>query len=231
MSVYRPHAVRCSKDHPFHVNLLESVNLDRTPHVRQSILDRTFHTFSCPDCDDSVRVERPLMYVDRDRDTLFSVKPPAERHEWLTASAALQHSADELHRVVPPTEHRTLRVVYGLQALREKLVAQDAGLDDRDLEVLKVLVVYEHPFLLRRSRLRLLLDRVTDEALVLIAVFDHSEQRFEIRLPRSVSDPLLEGGHLRAWVERTRCSSSLYDLSADGGEPVFIGDAGRTSRP
>jgi hypothetical protein len=40
---------------------------------------------------------------------------------------------------------RSLRVVFGLDELQEKLAAQDAGLDDRALELLKVLLVYEQP--------------------------------------------------------------------------------------
>lgn len=229
MSVYRPYQVRCSKAHTFEVNLLESLNLDRTPHARQAILDGTFHTFQCPECKDSVRVEHELMYLDRDRDTLYSVKPPSERHNWLAASRALQASAHDTKRVVPETADRTLRVVYGLPALREKLIAQDAGIDDRDVELLKVLVVYEHPFLIQRPRFRLLLDQVTPEELVFVAIFDHSDQRFEIRLPREVADPMIEGGQLRAWAERVGGGSNLYDLSEHGDGPDHWVDMWRWS--
>ena len=48
---------------------------------------------------------------------------------------------------------------------------------DRVLELLKVLLVSEHPVLLRRPRLRLVLDRVTDDALEFVAAYEAALSR------------------------------------------------------
>jgi hypothetical protein len=98
--------------------------------------------------------------------------------------------------------------------LREKLVAQDNGLDDRLVELLKVFLVYEHPFLLQRPRLRLFLDHVTEDDFNFIALFDHSKDIFQIKLPRSLSDDLLDRKEeLVDWVKRNHTHSNIFNLS------------------
>ena len=87
-----------------------------------------------------------------------------------------------------------------MDELREKLVAQDAGFDDRLVELIKVLIVNEHPFLIQTTRLRLTLDSVDDATVKFHAAYEHSERRFEVTLPRDVVDDLTQNPEeLKRW--------------------------------
>src|SRR5207248_9138441 len=77
------------------------------------------------------------------------------------------------------------RVAYGLAELREKLIVQDAGINDARLEMLKIWLISAHPVLLNTPRLRLLLSDVTDRVLKFVAIYDHDPRRHQILVKRS----------------------------------------------
>lgn len=106
----------------------------------------------------------------------------------------------------------TLRVVFGLDELREKLVLEDARLDDAYVEYLKVLVLNDHPFLLQKPRMNLLVDTVDEDEIRFVATFDHEATRYRVRLPwESVTD--VEVAQTRAWARRTH-RESLFSLTS-----------------
>jgi hypothetical protein len=158
--------------------------------VREKVLDRTLHRAVCPACGRRVAVESRFVYVDARRGTFVEVLPPRERHRWKEASRSLWKAVDEakpLHLGAP----RRVRVAFGLEELREKIVAEDAGLDDRMTEVLKVLAISDHPVLVQRPRLNLHLDAVRDDALRFLATYEHSPREFEVTVPRSLAEDVL----------------------------------------
>ena len=85
------------------------------------------------------------------------------------------------------------RLAFGIGELREKLVAEDAAIDDRHVELAKVMALHEHPVLLRRPRLRLFLDRVGPDRLHFFAGYDHAQQTFKVDVPRFAFDRLSHG--------------------------------------
>lgn len=217
MGVTLPHRVVCSNcRQAFSVELARSVNASRFPAARQSILAGTMHRVSCVHCGARATVEKGFTYVDLERNTVISVRPRKERHTWDEAS---RHFEAQL-RLVPTRALKAgeglTRVVFGMGELREKLVAQDAGLDDRDVEMLKALVVNDHPFLLQIPRLRLHLVAVTSRELEFRAGFDHDLRVFKATIPRALAAPLMgDGGVLRRWAEDAHREQSLYALAAD----------------
>lgn len=93
------------------------------------------------------QVEKVFAYTDFPRRHWFTVVPAASlsrRSEWL-AFAERSFQAVFVERAAPMvTEWApqfTRRVIFGLASLREKLLAFDAGLDDRRVEQLKVALV------------------------------------------------------------------------------------------
>jgi len=146
-------------------------------------------------------IEKPFYYTDLSRNDLFKVLPRGERHTWTLASKQLDRAA----ALVPEKltrGPRKLRVVFGMDELREKLVAEDAGFDDRVIELLKVLVVYEHPVLIRRPRLRLTLDSAGKRHLQFQALYEHDPKGFRITFPRALADSLAQDrSKLDAWTK------------------------------
>jgi hypothetical protein len=126
----------------FDIALFRGLRIGRLPDVRRAILARSFEVFSCPACHAVVQAHQaPLVYTDFARFQYVAVEArgPADlaavlaRHREAFDRAFLfgPAVAEELARQLVP------RLVFGLGALREKLLLSDAGLDDRVVEAVK----------------------------------------------------------------------------------------------
>ena len=216
MSVYQPLNITCRCGHTFVSKVVHGVNIDRLPEVRQAVLNGNFHTTLCPACGTPSVVEKAFLYSDFARNAFYKVRPRKERHLWQDASRELEDDLDKVPEAVSPHSARHCRVVFGLGELREKLIAQDAGIDDRLVELLKVLLTYEHPFLLRKARLRIQLNRVDSDRLQFIAMHDHERERFELVMPRAVFDGILgRRQEIENWLDRAHGSGSIFRLHED----------------
>jgi len=212
MAVFHPHTVRCACGNTLSVQLADSINVKRSPESRERILRGELHRVACTNCGRRITVEKPFYYTDFARNALFKVLPRGERHTWKQASIDLDTASNVIPEVVADAEGRTLRVIFGMDDLREKLVAQDASIDDRILELLKVLLVYEHPILVRRPRLRLVLEQVTDADLEFVAAYEHAPQRFRLRMPRDLASDLAnDPQQLQKWTGDAH-RTSLFEL-------------------
>jgi hypothetical protein len=200
MAIIYPYVVQCGCGATVTANLADGVNVSRTPAIRREILEGRFHKVGCPACGTVVTAEKSFFYTDLDRQTFIQVKPRQDRHLSNSVSAGLDRALEYLPEALSPTDSRKVRVVFGMAELREKLLAEDLDLDDRSVEYLKVLVLNEHPFLLQKPRLRLMLDGATNDELQFVAAFDLEDQQFRVGIPlpagREVAkDPPL----LKAW--------------------------------
>jgi hypothetical protein len=211
MAVFRQHTVTCACGRVFKVSLADSINVKRSPAAREAILRSELHRGTCPGCHERMTVEKPFYYTDLTRNALFKVLPRGERHTFKAASKRL----DAVAKLVPNelTEGpRKLRVLFGMDELREKLVAEDAGFDDRVVELLKVLLIYEHPVLLRRPRLRLTLDSVSKTELRFLATYEHDKKGFRVAFPRKLAEELArDRKKLEAWTAGAH-RAPLFDL-------------------
>ena len=126
---------------------VHSLNADRRPDLREAILDGSFQRKVCPACATAFRPEPEFTYIDFARGQYIFVYPVDKRpawQEWEAKAAAIFDStlgknatkeAVALGKKVDP------RVVFGWPALIEKILARQAGIDDRTLEVAKILVM------------------------------------------------------------------------------------------
>lgn len=114
------------------------IDADHDTGLRQAILQDTLQQAECPHCQALVRAEPRLTYAEIARGLWVAAFP----HEQLGAWQTLEPGAlDALRQVQGPNARGTERVVFGWRALREKLLAADAGLDDVTLEKLKLLLM------------------------------------------------------------------------------------------
>jgi hypothetical protein len=124
-------------------DLVHSVNVDRRPDLRQAILDRSFQRETCPACGLAFRVEPEFTYLNLQRGQYIAVWPIGRRHEWKPLEARSLAAFDKSFGAGAPPEARALgkkltpRLVFGWAALNEKLIAAEAGIDDRSLELAK----------------------------------------------------------------------------------------------
>ena len=144
MSPYVPAKFECRCNHVNSISVSDGIHVSRDPDMRRAVLDGTFHQYSCESCGAALQVEQVLSYTDFPRQHMFTVVPRVaihEMHKWLDFAETSFHQTMEVD--APPmvkawAPHMIRRLVFGLGALREKLLAFDAGLNDRVLELLKL---------------------------------------------------------------------------------------------
>jgi hypothetical protein len=148
MSVFRTQTLPCPMcGAEVDFELVISVNADRRPDLRAAILDNSFQRQACPSCSTNFRVDPEFTYMDMGRGQYIGVWPVARRSEWRQCSERTQQAFDAALGAGASPAARKLgekmqpRVVFGWPALIEKILARQAGIDDRTLEIAKVVAM------------------------------------------------------------------------------------------
>jgi len=148
MSLFDQQTVTCPAcEHSQVLEFALSLNAARRPDLRDAVLDGSYQRFACENCDATFRIEPRLTYLDIQRNQWYLVKPVQDVAHWSEFEVAAQVIFDEAYGEKAPAAARAVgaemqvRVLFGWQALREKLLCQDAGLDDVTLELAKLVLV------------------------------------------------------------------------------------------
>ena len=127
--------------------LVHSVNAGRRPDLRDEILDGTFQRATCPSCQRAFRLDPEFIYLDLPSRLYIAVWPTNQRSSWRDCAARTRATFEKSMGEQAPAEARELangvdvRAVFGWHALVEKILARQAGIDDRSLEVAKLAVM------------------------------------------------------------------------------------------
>ena len=121
--------------------ILKGIHITRLPAVREDIVAGRFQRTTCPHCGFQAQIESTTVYTDFDNGQYIAVEPPAPK-DWRAALAPHQAVFDRCFTMGPPIAEELgrgirHRLVFGVDALREKVLLWDAGLDDRVLESCK----------------------------------------------------------------------------------------------
>jgi hypothetical protein len=178
-------------------DLVHSVNAVRMPELRDAILDGSFQLQECPGCGNPFRAEPEFNYVDLKRGQYIGVWPASRRREWRACAEKTRAGFDDAFGRNAPREARTVgeklevRVVFGWPALVEKLLAREAGIDDRTLEVAKLAVLRTQEETPLPGRLELRLIAVDDGDAVLAWVGGGGGADLPaLRVPRALIDEI-----------------------------------------
>jgi CpXC protein len=150
MSVFREHQFDCpSCGHVNTETVAASLHGPRVPEVVEAILAGTFQVFACARCGLSYRADGPVIYTDFDEKHWIGEFPASDEVAWATLE---QHPMDSFRRAMidfAPAFLRadaagfTIRTVFGLPALAEKILLLRNGWDDRVVEAMKLRLVLE----------------------------------------------------------------------------------------
>jgi hypothetical protein len=125
-------------------SVVVSLNGGKRPDLREEVLRGTFQLFRCEACGEPYRVQDPFVYVDFGRKEWLTVFPPDRERQWPALEsepvedwrqAMIVHAAPAARRM---SAGMRIRAVFGIDALREKLLCFAHGVDDGWLEVLKL---------------------------------------------------------------------------------------------
>jgi hypothetical protein len=127
----------------FDVKAATGLHITRLPRVRAQALRGELHRFGCPTCDQRIELRQPVLYTDFERHHWIEVQPADELPRWRELAdecaarfdQALRHGAP---MVRPLADAFRVRLVFGYDELREKLLLWDAGLDDVEIERVKL---------------------------------------------------------------------------------------------
>lgn len=104
---------------------LEHINIDRSPALRSSVQDLSCFRVKCPNCGETALAVHPCLY--HDMSNQFMV--------WLWPEEQAAPKAD-----FDPLAGYTLRLVDSMNAFREKITVLEQGLDDRAVELMKLML-------------------------------------------------------------------------------------------
>lgn len=221
MSLFTPTQLscpHCSKDVPFEVSA--SVNADRRPDLRAAILDETFQQTTCPHCQGEFRMAPQLNYLDVGRGQWIAAFPREQVDQWQTLEADAQATFDKAYGPQAGKAERELgeslkvRLVFGWEALREKLVAFEAGLDDVQLEELKVLLMrdMQEPPLPIGAELRLFAVNAEDQTLTLSVLNRQGQSLEDLDVPMDLLAEIAADTEGWAALTKKLSQGALVDL-------------------
>ncbi len=166
MSITRTERVGCACGTPVTITVADSLNAGRHPHLKQALLERSLHVFRCEACGAPLVIEKELLYFDFERRQLFSMYPRHERAREAACSAEVKRAYEAWMQARAPqfiVDHGKqflVRVCFGYEELREKIVIDDAGLSDLVVEAVKLDVLATDPWFERAGVITLRLDAV-----------------------------------------------------------------------
>lgn len=120
MIITCPHC-QAETDH----KVLDHINIDRNPELRAKVQDLSCFRVKCPNCGETALVVHPCLYHDMSNQFMVWLWPEEEK--------APRAEFD-------PLAGYTLRIVDSLNAFREKINILERGLDDRTVEIMKLLL-------------------------------------------------------------------------------------------
>ena len=217
MSLFRTIQARCpSCAEPVSIDLVHSVNADRRSALRDEILARTFQQQGCPSCGDQFRIEPEFSYVHQRGKQWLSVWPASKLAEWDACEARGRKAFDMFYGAQAEAAAQALghelqaRVVFGWEAVHEKLVAADAGLDDLTLELAKIALFRDIDGLGPGDDVELRLLGVDDRAMLVFGLFETGSEVLKetLDVPRTL---LAEIAADAAWQPlRAQLSEGLF---------------------
>lgn len=108
--------------------VLERINADQTPEMRERVRDLSCFEWRCPVCGKLTLIVDPCLY--HDMSNQFMV--------WLSPDGEVPDASG-----FDPLSGYTLRWVESPNAFREKIAVLESGLDDRAIEIMKLLLAIQ----------------------------------------------------------------------------------------
>lgn len=191
MSTWFDETVACpSCAHEQTAKLAHGVHVSRAPEAREQILDRRFHRITCASCGQRFVAKRPLVYTDMDRKHWVHVGMADERPRWpeieRVATRVFEGAFVGSPLAAGLRDGFKLRLVFGVEELREKLELWRAGLDDRIVECAKLQMRKLDPELMLAHRL--LVERVGDDGAELVVLDADDRLQRTTLIPRDLLD-------------------------------------------
>lgn len=163
-----------------------SINASRSPQYKASIVEETFQAHCCSSCKHEYTIESQFIYVDHVEKIWIGVLPEKEANNWKqleNSSLSAFEKACGTHS--PPVAQEigkgmVIRTVFGLQALREKILCFQSGINDTLLEALKFRLAISSDLLNFDPSLTIRLFEISDSELIFLVLGEQATSQSSI---------------------------------------------------
>lgn len=119
------------------ITIWESLNASLDPDAKKALIDGSLMSYHCPACGERTNVAYDLLYHDMDKQVMIQLVNSDESEQ--NVADAFTGMRNEEGSLQCGKEYR-LRIVRSANELREKAYIFDRGLDDRAIELMKLII-------------------------------------------------------------------------------------------
>ena len=126
------------------VTIWNMITAHDSPDLKKDLLSGRVNFFVCGSCGYRALMPNALLYHDIDKKLLFSFSPcddPAEAQELFEKVIETSEESGELKKL----EGYNLRFITNINDLMEKIITFDAELNDKVVEVIKIMILSQDP--------------------------------------------------------------------------------------
>ncbi len=145
MSINSKETIKCPQCHNVSdVTVWSSITATDSADLKKDLLSGKINMFCCPECSYRALVPSPMLYHDREKSLMISFSPCADRETKQKTFDEIQKTSSESGEL-NNLEGYNLRFVPEYNSLLEKILIFDNDLNDKVIEVLKVLILSQKP--------------------------------------------------------------------------------------
>jgi len=125
----------------------QSANVTLQPELKEQIFNLELFTVQCGDCGARLINDGNLLYHDMKQNVMLQLHPDSLRSEWAEVSGRDRDAMAGSVRVMGGESVKskpTFRSCFGLMELREKIELFDRGLDDKVVELIKLIFLTQN---------------------------------------------------------------------------------------
>jgi len=135
---YQISCPKCSNE--LDVTLFDSINVVSDPPLREALMENKLNGVTCPGCDFSFRVDKPLLYCDPSR-KLFIYWLPTEENLYDSGAESFRETVSKMSGLVPDdVTMPEIHLVFTRTEMVERIFLRETGLDERVIEYIKYLI-------------------------------------------------------------------------------------------
>ena len=145
MSLNTQEKIRCPKCGAMNdMTAWQSVTVSDSEDLKQELLAGRLNILTCCECSARALLPMPLLYHDEAKKLMFSFYP-AENEDAAAAQFTSIRESSKSSGELEGFEDYNLRFISSYNALLEKILIFDAGLNDKTVEVIKLMVLMQEP--------------------------------------------------------------------------------------
>lgn len=141
MSINIKQSVKCPKcEQMSDVTVWSSITVKDSPDLKRDLLSGRVNMFVCPSCQERALMPHPMLYTDEDKKLMISFSPTNDAVLKEQLFEKVQNSFKESGEL-EKYEGWNLRFICDYNELLEKLLIFDNNLDDKTIEVIKLMIL------------------------------------------------------------------------------------------